>query len=359
MPHATTLAPAPRTAAVAVAVMVAVAAAAAPVVAHAQSAKDQAAAEALFRKGRDLMAAGDLAAACPTLAESQRLDPAVGTLLNLATCYEMNNQLASAWVTYTLAATAAQKNNQRDRVKLARSKAASLEPKVPTLTIAVPPGADLPDLQVKRDGELVGRAEWGTPIPVDAGLHVVEATAGGHTKWTGQAKVAGAGAKVTIEVQPLPAESPATSASAASASASAPASTTTAPAASSVPPPPSATAAPDAHPGSGQHVLGLVVGGVGLVGLGLGAYFGVTASSKNNTAAANCPTDTTCNLTGATAENDAKTNATASTVSFIAGGVLVAAGFTIWLLAPSSKHPADTSLQLVPAGNGLVLRGAW
>jgi hypothetical protein len=95
------------------------------------------------------------------------------------------------------------------------------------------------------------------------------------------------------------------------------------------------------------------------VGLGLGTYFGLTASSKNNAAAANCPTDTTCNFTGATAENDAKTNATASTISFIAGGTLVAAGVVLWLLAPSAKRDAATSLQLVPTGSGVLLRGTW
>src|SRR5262249_55537702 len=50
--------------------------------------RDPAAAEALFRQGRQAMEAKDFATACPKFAESQRLDPAVGTLMNWATCEE-------------------------------------------------------------------------------------------------------------------------------------------------------------------------------------------------------------------------------------------------------------------------------
>ncbi len=117
----------------------------APAVARAQSASDQAAATALFKQGRDLMAAGKYADACPKLAESQRLDPGAGTLLNLATCYEKNGQLASAWTTYQDAASAAQKAGEGERVKAARAKVAALEPTLPTLTIVVPAAADRSD----------------------------------------------------------------------------------------------------------------------------------------------------------------------------------------------------------------------
>ena len=80
--------------------------------AAAQAASEQAAAEALFNQARDLMNAKQYGDACPKFAESQRLDPAPGTLLNLATCYERNGQIASAWVTYKEAATAARKADQ-------------------------------------------------------------------------------------------------------------------------------------------------------------------------------------------------------------------------------------------------------
>src|ERR1041384_7022387 len=55
-----------------------------------------AAAETLFREGREAVKRADYAVACPKFQESQRLDPAIGTLLNLALCEESWGGLADA-----------------------------------------------------------------------------------------------------------------------------------------------------------------------------------------------------------------------------------------------------------------------
>jgi tetratricopeptide (TPR) repeat protein len=67
---------------------------------------DKAAAQTLFDEGRKLMAKGMFADACPKLAESQKLDPGVGTQFNLSDCYEKMGQTASAWAGFLEAASA-------------------------------------------------------------------------------------------------------------------------------------------------------------------------------------------------------------------------------------------------------------
>src|SRR5438034_1147130 len=72
--------------------------------ARAQSSEAKAAAEASFEEARQLVLAGHFAEACPKLEASQRLDPAPGTELNLADCYEKTDRFASAWGMFQQAA---------------------------------------------------------------------------------------------------------------------------------------------------------------------------------------------------------------------------------------------------------------
>jgi predicted negative regulator of RcsB-dependent stress response len=66
-----------------------------------------AAAEAAFDAARKHLDAGELDQACAKFEASQRLSPAVGTLLNLADCHERAGRTATAWATFRSCATLA------------------------------------------------------------------------------------------------------------------------------------------------------------------------------------------------------------------------------------------------------------
>jgi len=128
--------------------------------------------------------------------------------------------------------------------------------------------------------------------------------------------------------------------------------------------------APQAATSSGQAsfpwgTAGLVGAGAGVVALVVGLYFGlVVAPTKQEDAnSTGCgPSANNCTPLGAAARRDYNLAATASTVLFVAGGVLAATGVTVWLLAPSSasRGAAVSATPLVAPGvAGIALNANW
>jgi hypothetical protein len=312
----------------------------------AQEADAQASSEAdtLFRDARQLLADKKYADACEKLARSQALDPAPGTVGLLAYCHELQGRTATAWDEYLRTADLASKLKQTEREQLARERAAALQGKLSTIRISV--SARVVGLVIERGDNVVPEAQWGNPIPVDPGKIDVRASAPGYLAWTATVELTGQGAAVTVNVprlQPNPAS--------ASASSQAPV------------PPDGPASAPERQTGTHGNVPALVAAGVGVVGLGLGSFFGLRAMSRNDDSKSHCNSSNECDPEGGQLRDDAKSAATVSTVAFGLGLVGAATGVVLWIRAKEAA-PASvpaTGLRFVPSvdktGAGVGLRG--
>ena len=303
--------------------------------------RDPAAAEALWQQGRALRAAGKIAEACPKFEASYKLDPALGALLNLASCHELQGRIGTAWAEYKDAEEQAERAGDKKRLAFAKKRAAALEARVPRLEIvaANPPAG----LVVTRDGQPLGAGALGTMLPVDPGVHTVEVRAPGRAAWKRKIELL-AGERQTIDVPVLATvETPAEPA---------PVAVVAPPVAAPLSPPPSS---------SGAKTAGLVLGGVGVAGLAVGAVFGLLTGSAASSARPHCPNDA-CDATGLADVDRAKTDAWVSDVGFVAGGAALVAGVVLIVTARPTR-PATSGLSLTPiatpGGGGLGARGSF
>lgn len=329
------------------AIVVALLALTAPLAARAQSASEKsAAAEALFREAKALMDTGATEEACAKFAASQRVDPAIGTLLNLARCHEQLGRTASAWAEYIEAATEARRARQSARQAEAEQRVAALEPKLTRLLIDVPDDVRVPALEIRRDEMVIEPAAWGTAVPVDPGLHSVSADAPGKVRWSKTVDARGEGRTTTLRIPTL-ADAEVPPPTVAPEPAVAPAAPP--PAQPSHRPAPSGAIGTDTLSTSGtQRTIGLIVGGAGIVGLAAGGYLGLTARSKWNDAA--CPNNICPTRERQTLAEDAKTYAAGSTVAFAGGGALLATGLLLYFTAPEASKPATAGSGEPPTG---------
>lgn len=305
--------------------------------AQAAGSGNQATAEALFSEGRSLAAKGRYAEACPKFEASQQLDPGLGTVLNLADCYEKLGKTASAWAEYRTAIPLARAAGSKTRLDLATSRATALESQLSKVTIRVSSAASsVPGLEIKRDGAPVLQAELDSALPVDPGPHTFEASAPGKRAWSTTVRVSADAPNVIVEIPAL--------ADAASEPAAAPIAAQE----SSAPKP---EAAPAEQAGSTQRTAAIAVGAVGVAGLGLGTVFGILAKNKWSDAKAQCSNyPSACSPEGIDLNSTASSQATISTVAFIAGGAALATGVVLWVTAGHKDANHGVALGLGPRG---------
>lgn len=303
--------------------------------AWADEAADAVAAQALFDQGKALMAKKQWAEACGKLEESERLQPAGGTLLFLALCREGEGKTATAWATFNEVVSVARRTGRADREKVALQHLDALTPNLMKLTIVVGSAAAIEGLEVRRDGVVVPRALWGSAVPVDPGHHTLTASAPGWKPWEGGVDVSKPAETITAEIPALeraPEPEPVAS---------------TAPAPVVVAPPTPVPLPAEAPSTSPRRTIALVVGGVGAAGLAVGTVFGVLALDKKHAADASCPGGSSgpCYAAGVHDSKTAVTDGNVSTVAFVAGGALVAGAAALWITAPK---PSRTGARLAP-----------
>jgi hypothetical protein len=297
-------------------------------------------ADALFRAAQALLQAGNTSEACAKFAESYAIDPAPGALLNLGVCHDKEGKTASAYRELRQLAQAvsgSRNKDDRERLKFANEAIAKLEPRLTRATFDIPPGT-----QVKLDGVSIDASQ---AQPIDPGDHTVELGAPGKV------------GKTTLwKVLPQPGTQVFKAADLADASAGA------------APPPPPLVQplqpqpAPVARPAPEQprprddwkRPAGFALAGAGVVGLGIGVYFGLDTFSKRDARDPHC-VGTVCDAEGISLHEKAQTSATISTIAFIGGAALLGAGGYLLLTAPRAKKTASVR----PTLGGLLLEGAF
>jgi hypothetical protein len=276
-------------------------------------------ATSLFETAQQLVQENHADQACPIFEESFRLEPANGTLINLADCYERLGKTASAWLTFRRVVQRSDQAGQDARADVARKRVLQLEPRLSRLRILVGDSASLAGLTVTRDAIELQPAALGVPVAVDPGSHRVVAKAPGHREWQSELQVAGEG--VTIDVI-LPKLLPL----------------------SEVALPPK----PARMPVQAQvGIAALVIGGAAaIVGVALGGAAKVKADD------ADCDGDNFCSPDGLSLREDAVLLGNVGTGVGVAGLALGVLGLTLWLTASSDEPGSDVGLRLRihPAG---------
>lgn len=287
---------------------------------RAARADDAATAQALFDEANALKAKEQWAAACPKFESSYKLDPALGTLLNLANCFEKLGKTASAWARWEEAYQWATRNND-DRADYAKTQRDALVPKLPKLKIAVK--NPVPALSIQLDTAGVSDAMYGVALPVDPGEHTVFVRRDDEVLKTEKVKVVEAqSAEIALDLAAIEKAAP--------------------------PPKPKGGMGAGPSPALRKAGWGIGAGGLGVVAIA-GALEGLAASRKSEADSKGNCVSKVCSPQGIRIANDAKTLAEAGQWVGIAGLVVAAVGVTLLIVSPSTVKEKPREAKL-PAG---------
>lgn len=286
-------------------------------------------ATSLFNDGRAAAKSGNYLVARQKFEAAFKLDPAPGTLLNLADCDEHLGHILEAVKSYRLAAAAFPAKDPRR--PYAVKKVAETEKKIAHLSLSLP--ADLPaDATVVRDGAVLARATAAADsVEVDPGPHEAKIVAPGHKDAPANV-VLGEGESKTLSLALGPAELAIST---------------------NVEPPKNIYGDARTPPGSFQKTAAYGAIGAGAAGIVLGAVTGVVALSaastyKEGKDSGDCvvPVGSTAARCASSRYVDAYKRAgtfsTVSTIAWLAGAVVGAGGVVLLVTAPRGDTPSKT-----------------
>lgn len=249
------------------------------------------------------------------------MDPAVGTRLNLADCFERLGRTASAWAEFRAAGAAARAKGQTDRAEIARKRAATLERKLVRLTVAAPAG-DNEKLEIRRNGSILERGSWGVALPVDPGHHIVEASISGKRAFRADVNVPNKpGTHVTTSIPALE----------------------------------------DVTLSRRQVQRGVAIslGAVGIASFIAGAVLGTQAIGRNSQSAAYCTRGNLCDEAGVALRQDALAFGNASTALFVVGAAVSTGATVLYVTAPPRIPPTNLGFGAMHSGVGLFVGGTF
>lgn len=308
----------------------------------AQSDQERAGARAVALEGVQAFQEERWADAVDLFTRAESLVHAPTHLLFLARAHQRLGQLVSAREAYlklsreVIAPTAPRAFH--DAQAAAKRELPALEPKIPTLKIQIQ-GADGKPVSVTIDGKALPPALVGAANPTDPGTHRVQASALGLAAGPVVVELK-EGARETLALQ-LKAST------GAEPTAPLPTSPSAEPAVVAGTPPPAADEATSPSSVNGLRIASYVAMGVGVVGLGAGTYFGLQSKSKREEANDICPNAKRCPVSERgrvdALDDDSGAAQGRALIGFIAGGVGVAAGVTLFVLSSNKEEPARGS----------------
>jgi hypothetical protein len=305
---------------------------------------DPKAAVETFKKGRELFKAGKFAAACEQFEQSQQLDPAMGTLFNIAQCDEKIGKLASAIAAYR-EIVASDTNDKRKAT--AAEYAVKLELRVPKIVIGTT--AIAVKVRVTLDGKPV---EPNQPIEVDFGTYTIIGHADGYRD---------ASKRVTIGEESRTTSVPLTLEPDHSTPTPVPGPVDPTPPKDPTQPVDEPAVAPAAR--SSRKTIGVVTLGVGGAALATGVVFAILTHGKWSDAQAVCggtvcPTQPQVDQANALADQ-AHSDGNLATVFAIGGAVAAAVGVALIVTAPSAEHAVRVTATVDRSAGGFAIAGRF